>query len=62
MKKEEYIPLNKLGQRQKELPGVFPVFKKIRRVDGDLIGEVQAYSDEYGNRLEKDLGNKQNLH
>lgn len=51
MKKEEYILIYELRDQQKERPGVFPVFKKIHRVDGQMIGEVQGYSDAFGNPL-----------
>lgn len=50
MKKCEYIALNELAEHQKKHPGAFPVFNSIHRVDGQLIGAVDAYSDEFGNR------------
>lgn len=62
MERTDYILLKELGQEQNRRPGVFPVFKKILRVDGEFIGEVQGYSDEYGNRYEKDLISKKSLH
>ncbi len=50
MKKYEYIALNELAEHQKKHPGTFPIFNSIQRIDGQLIGAVEAYSDEFGNR------------
>jgi|GEM_PF-4545919 len=50
MKSNEYLPLKVLSIEQERRPGVFPIFKKIRGVDGELIGEDQEFSDEFGNR------------
>lgn len=50
MKKCEYIALYELAEHQKKHPGAFPIFNSIQRVDGQLVGAVEAYSDEFGNR------------
>lgn len=55
MKKEEYVLISELGTQQKERPGVFPVFKKIHRIDGQMIGEIQGYSDAFGNPLPAEI-------
>lgn len=51
MKSMELIPFQDLAKLHKEQPGVYPVFGKIRRLNGKLVGEVKGYSDAYGNRL-----------
>lgn len=50
MKDIKYIALSELAEHQKAHPGVYPVFKDIKRVDGQLMGVLKAYSDEFGNR------------
>lgn len=48
MKREAFIELTKLADYQKQTPGVIPVFERIVKKDGKMIGEVRAYCDEYG--------------
>lgn len=48
---KDVIPFNELGNRQKEQPGVYPVFGKIRKVNGEPVGEIIGYSDKYGRRI-----------
>lgn len=51
MTKKEYVPLQLLAELHEERPGVFPVFRCIRKVGGQLMGEVTGYSDAFGNRV-----------
>lgn len=49
--RKEIIPFKELSNLQKKQPGVFPVFGKVRKVNGVLVGEIVDYSDEYGRRI-----------
>lgn len=51
MKSKEYISLPELAELHKASPGVFPVFSKIHKLNGVLVGEVKGYSDAYGNAI-----------
>ncbi|PSL42171.1 hypothetical protein B0H99_101419 [Planomicrobium soli] len=48
MTEKKYIELNKLADLQDKQPELFPVFSRIIKINGQLVGEVQAYCDEYG--------------
>ncbi|WP_186763823.1 hypothetical protein [Planomicrobium sp. CPCC 101079] len=48
MEKKTYIALKELSDLHEKKPGLFPVFSRITKIDGQLVGEVKSYSDEYG--------------
>lgn len=52
MKAVEYIHFKELGEHQRKNPGIYPVFKHIHQIDGELVGEVEGYSDGFGNRVD----------
>lgn len=54
MKTAEYIHFKELGDHQRKNPGIYPVFKRVHQIDGELVGEVEGYSDGFGNRVELD--------
>lgn len=51
MKSKEYISLPELAELHKTSPGIFPVFSKIHKLNGVLVGKVNGYSDAYGNPI-----------
>lgn len=54
MRTVEYIHFIELGDHQRKNPGIYPVFKRIHQIEGELVGEVEGYSDGFGTRIEVD--------
>lgn len=51
MKAIELISLHDLAELHNENPDLFPVFSKVRRINGEPVGEIVGYSDAFGRRI-----------
>lgn len=51
MRNTTILPIKDLADFQKETPDVFPIFGKVRIRNGEAVGEIIGYSDEFGNLI-----------
>lgn len=45
----KYLPLRELTDQHERNHGIFPVFSKIRKVNGKTVGMISGYCDNFGN-------------